>query len=187
MLNELVQNNYNEILTAAINITRRRNRHQAKALINETYLKLFEKNEYPKENQDFVKVYVKTMHYLYMGERSTYNKAETSKHITLEYDPGSEDWRDIEVNAEGVNEETKDTMLAASNLTTDKAVRYIKVLECKDQLAPHERELFTLHFELGMGSRKIAKQLSTSFGWKTGHTNINKMINKIKEKLNGHT
>lgn len=185
MLNELLENNYKEILKAAVNITRRRDRHQAKALINETFLKVFEKDNYPTNNTEFIGHYVKTMYFLYKGERSSYNKAETSKHITLEFDPGNEDWKHIELDAENINKETKDTMLAASNLTTDKAIRYVKILEIKDSLPPHEKEIFSLHYEQGLSSRQIALHMEKETGWKMSYVRFNEMINKVKAKLNG--
>ena len=185
MLSELLENNYKVILKAARNITQRRGQHQAPALINETYLKVFEKNDYPTDDKNFIGHYVKTMHYLYLGKRSSYNKAEHKEHIPLVYDPGNEDWKLIEIEAEGTNKETKDTMLAVSNLTTDKAIRYVGVMEIKESLPPHEKEIFDLHFEKGMSSRQIAKHMEVETGWKMSYARFNEMINKVKSKLNG--
>jgi RNA polymerase sigma factor (sigma-70 family) len=183
MISQLLNNNYKEILKAAKNITRRRNYQQAPALINETYLFLHDK-ETPKINNEFVKYFTKTMHYLYIGERSTYNKAEKLSKVYLEYDPGNDDWKDIEVNIE-INKETLDTLLNLSHLKNTDAIKYANVMQLKETLPPHEREIFELHFDKGLSGRQIAKIMELETGWKMSYVRYNEMIKKVKLKLNG--
>lgn len=183
MLSELVKHNYNEILLRAIRITRRRNRRQAEALINEAYLTLSGKDEVPDDNQRFIEHFAKTMKFLYIGGRSSYNKAEKPSPNYLEYDPGNDDWKDIELMTEGINDQTKDAILNLSHLTYDKALKYSDLMQFKNILPPHEKEIFDLHFEKGLSCRDIVKLMEIETGWKMGKTRINEMIQEVKRKI----
>ena len=184
MFSELVKNNYNEILLAAKKITRRRDYRQARELINQTYIYLH-KIDLPKDNKGFISVFVDRMNIEYKGTKSSFNKVVSIKEASLTYDPGSEDWKQIEIDCEGLNEETKDKLTALSHLDKEDARGYVKLMEFKESLPPHERELFSLHFEQKMSSRQIAERMEKDTGWKMSYVRYNEMINNIKRKLHG--
>lgn len=181
MLNKLIEDNYDNILIHANRITRKRNRHQSKALINETYLMLSEKELTP-EQASSIKYFVKTMFYMYRGERSRYSKAERVNSIYLDYDPGNEDWTSIELILDE-NEDTKDEIVNLSHLGKEKAIKYVELMQLKETLPPHEKEIFSLHFEHEQSSRDIAKKVSSETGWDISHMTYNKLINQVKDKI----
>lgn len=183
MLNELFEYNYVRIRQAAKNIVRKSGQ-EADQLINETFLNIAEKKDYPKDKDIFFYYYLKFMRYMNIGERSQYSKCLDSKHLEIKIDPSDDSWESIEMGAEQINEETKDLLLNLTHLNKDKAVRYAKVMEVKETLAPHEAEIYDLHFDKGLSSRKIAELLETESGWKTSYVRINEFINQVKGKFN---
>ena len=182
MLSKLVENNYKNILECANLITRRRNPHHSKDLINETYL-LMDSLEYPKQDVDFVKFFVKSMHFLYIGERSSFNKKFKVKDQELKFDVRDTDLLDIDV--EQTNEETIEAIKHLSHLTKEDVILYTSLMIFKEQLPPHERELFELRFENGLSSREIADLMEKETGYKMSYVRYNEMINKIKYKIHG--
>jgi RNA polymerase sigma factor (sigma-70 family) len=184
MLAQLVERNYKNILPVAKRITGRDCYRQATALISETYLTVSEKNKEYKSDEHFVKSFSKTMYFLFKGKRSTYNKAEGLSKVHLEYDPGNEDWKEIEIILDG-NEQTKDLVMNLSHLKTEDAIEYVKLMQFKEQLPPHEKEIFCLHFENRMSGREIARLMETETGFKMSYVRYNEMIKGIKNKLNG--
>ena len=186
MLNKLVIDNYKELKEAANNITRRRDRNQSNELINETYLTLFNK-VVPETNAIFVKWFTKSMKYIYIDKYSSFRKATDQKESSLTYDTGNSDWKDIELGAEQINEKTKGIITGLSHLTNDKALKYVELLEFKESLPPHERELFELHFEKGLSGRKISKLMEKETGFKMSYVRYNEMIKVIKNKIDGRS
>lgn len=184
MLAKLVEDNYKQILDNAINITRRKNYQQAKALINEAYLTLSEKDLTTKK-EFFVEYYTATMYNLYIGERSSYNKNERVSTIPIEYEQVNDDWKQIEILLDEANEATIEAICNLSHLGKEKAIKYVELMQFKDRLAPHLKEIFSLHFEQGLSSRKIAEVMESETGYKMEFKSYNRMINEVKQKLNG--
>lgn len=183
MLAKLIEDNYKQILVCATNITRRKDRHQAKALINEAYITASSKDLTGKE-EHFVKWFTKMMHFIYIDKNTKYNKGERLSEIHLEYDPGNEDWKEIELVLD-TNDETIDTIINLSHLGKDKAIKYTELMQFKNSLPPHEKEIFSLHFEQGLSSRSIAKLMKFETGYEMNYVRYNEMINKVKAKIYG--
>lgn len=173
---------YPDILKAAKLITRRRNRCPYE-LINETYLTCSKHTKHPETKEDFLKYFGTMMKFEYIGERSSYSKI--NKGFTeLVYEPLTDDWKQIEIEADGVSDETKDLINGLEHRDNDKIQKYINVLLFKESLPPHLNEIFNLHFERGMSSRKISEMFNQIFDFDDiHHVSFNNMIREIKERF----
>jgi hypothetical protein len=186
MFAKMLTDNYQQIYVAAKRITQRNNQRNPKELISETYLVLEPKGIVPNNNIEFVMYFSKAMKYVYLGERSEYNKGVKPSDHFIEYDYGNDDWKQIELQAETTDTNTKDLIDNISHLTKEKAFKYIDLMYSKQTLSPSESELFKLHFEHGLSSRDIAKLLEEETGWKLSYGTFNRLINTMKTKLNGN-
>jgi len=201
MLSKLVEDNYKQLLINAKHITRRNPRHQAEALISEAYLTLSNKEV---AEEGFIKVFTKTMHLLYIGERSTYNKSERLSKIhlldgeggrrgtssgnngsSLFRETGNDDWKKIELVLDDVNESTRNLINELSHLKEQDAVDYVELMCFKQSLPPHLKEIFSLYYEQGMGAIRIARLMEEETGYKMSYMGYHRMIVELKEKLYG--
>jgi DNA-directed RNA polymerase specialized sigma24 family protein len=182
MLSKLVEDNYKQLLINAKHITRRNPRHQAEALISEAYIKLANKEV---KEEGFVKVFTKTMHYLYIGTRSTFNKAEKLSPLHLTFDNGNDDWKQIELVLDNVSDGTRELINELSHLKEQDAVDYVDLMCFKHQLPPHLKEIFSLHYEQGLGCRKIAQLMEEETGYKMSYMGYHRMIMELNNKLYG--
>ena len=182
MLSKLVEDNYKQLLINAKHITRRNPRHQAEALISEAYLTLSNKDI---TEEGFIKVFTKTMHNLYIGERSTYNKAEKLSPLHLTYDNGNDDWKQIELVLDNVSDGTRELINELSHLKEQDAVDYVELMCFKQSLPPHLKEIFSLYYEQGMGAIRIARLMEEETGYKMSYMGYHRMIVELKEKLYG--
>lgn len=196
MLNKLLEDNYKEILTVATRITRKKDRHIATELINETFLQIAERNKViPTDNIGFVMYFSKYMKLMFMGERSSFNRNINGKEVLTE----SETYLDfknelkalidtdaeleIELGAEETNEVTKDLLSNLSHMTYERVKRYAEVIEFRVSLPPWEKELFDMHFELGLSSRQIADLMKEETGYEMHPQRCKLMIKEIKNKI----
>lgn len=183
MLSKLLENNYKEILVIAKRITQRNPRKEAKELISEVYLFIHEKDMNFKNDKEFIFYFAKVMKFMYIGIRSNYNKNTKLSNCHLEYDPGNDDWKQIEIDAEGINQETKDMMSELSHLSIRDVTKYAELMDFKRTLPPHEKQLFEWYFEGGYSTRFISNILEKETGWGMSYVRFNEMINVLKSKI----
>ena len=174
IMGELFTNNYNELYIVAKRITQRKDYRMAPALINETYIQLQHKIP-PKCPNEFVKWFSKSMKQQYFWKETSYNKNERITSIDTGIDiPDTENFN---LSIEDTNQQTKELIEINSGMKTERMLKYIQVLEFKENLLLHEKYLFELHFTNGLSGREIARNLNMS------KNSIILMINKIKTKL----
>lgn len=160
MFNKLFEDNYAHILSTAKKIVRKKShygsRYDARELMNEAYLTLFDK---PIPNEEkFIERFSSTMKYLFIGERSTYNKNVNTWILTDKVDNiKEEDWIS--------------------------RYEYDDVVAFKNKLPAHLKAIFELHFEDGLSSRKIAAHMEKRSGYKMERKNYGELINEVKHKI----
>jgi DNA-directed RNA polymerase specialized sigma subunit len=158
-------------------------------LISETYLKITNWDAIPEKDEEFIKVFVTQMKWEFKGKRSKFNKLYHSKEAEILDGFQLEDkesTNDIFLNSEGINELTKDVVEELSHLGPEAVQKYIEVASFKESLPGWEKELFELHYEDSLSSRKIAKGLEDLYEFDVNYQNINKLINEVKTKLNDY-
>ena len=186
MISTLLNNNYSDILSVARNITRRKGVHRAKDLITSTYIRIHNK-EVPTNDKEFIKFFCKCMYLDHLCKWSEFNKLFETKDSVLEYDPGNEDWKNIEINAEYTSLDNQDGISELSHLNKEKAIKYSEVMIFKYNLPPHEQELFTLYFEEGLSGAAISTIIENETGYKTNSKRFDRMIRVIKNKIEEQT
>lgn len=93
--------------------------------------------------------------------------------------------QNIEIDAEGVNDQTKEIIEISSSLGKTKTLKYIEIIEFKNSLPAHEVILFELYFEQNLSTRDISEMYSDEMH-KISHLSTWQMIKIIKEKLNNY-
>lgn len=160
MFNKLFEDNYKDIYSTAKKIVRKKShygsRYDARELMNEAYLILHNK-EVPNSDK-FLERFSSTMKYLFIGERSTYNKNVNTWILTDK--------------AEGVIDED-----------WIKRVCIEDVVRLKEELPAHLKAIFELHYEQGLSSRKIAHHMEQLSGYKMERKNYGELINEVKLKI----
>jgi hypothetical protein len=91
----------------------------------------------------------------------------------------------IILQAEDTNKETKEFTqdYLNSGLNYESIEKYIRVMELKNKLQPHEQILFELYFENKMSTRKIANELTTKAGYPINYQSIHTMVRNIKNQI----
>jgi RNA polymerase sigma factor (sigma-70 family) len=186
-VNNLVNKHYKYLLKVAKRITRRKDVWLAEDLIHETYLHIYENEKFvPLDDIGFISFFCKYMLFMFIGERSSFNKA-TKIHTDIEYTnvqiEDNEVLSDLELYVEGTNEATKEMLKELTHLTEPKVKKLIRVHEFKETLPPHLKTIFEFYYESGMSSRQIAELMEKETGYKMDFRRYNDMINEIKEKL----
>lgn len=122
----------------------------------------------------------------YVWPNSNFNKATRINSIDYgDFDvPDQDALNNIQLAVEETNEATKELIEVSSGMKKDRVLKYVQVVEFKNALPPHEKELFELHFNNQLSSRKISEKLLQETGLKMNYQNINKMVNGLKQKIN---
>lgn len=196
-LNLLITNNYESLSKVAKLIAC----NKSGDLISETYSNIAEKEiPYPLNNLEFIKFFSRCMKNRYVWGNSSFNKLhrpkeslsldnenrlyayENDRNTFLDLIIDNEAVKNIELSVEETNEVTKEFIDISSSLGKSKTLKYLEVLDFKNDLLEYEKILFELYFEKDMSTRQIAVMYSDSIH-KMNYQSVNTMVNIIKQKI----
>jgi len=159
-LQALVNHNYKELNTAAINIAGNKNTGQD--LMSSTYIALHDNPaELPKDNKGFIKFFTKCMSNQFKWSKSNFNKEFIPKEVITDFE-----YADIPEESEPCKE-----------------CLFNELEIFKKALPPHEKILYELNIESKIPCHQIAMELTKEFKYIVKTRSIIRLMAPIKNKL----
>lgn len=115
------------------------------------------------------------MHFVFIGEWSSYNKNMNHWALTDKADQFKQEQEDVEYELDDIE--------GCSHLDLTDAINFKNLKEFKETLPAYLKTIFELHYEYNMSIRDIARDLEEMSGHQIGRWTLDQMKKELNTKI----